>query len=62
MRNTKTDREFLYQYGLVKLVVLSDENIKILKNHLFHLKLNQDFIINTYNDVDELVSFINRNE
>ncbi|MBN2595804.1 MAG: hypothetical protein JXR82_03360 [Marinifilaceae bacterium] len=58
----RQDREELYQFGITKLGNTSQENIKILENHLFHLKLNEDYVINSYKEVEELVQFINSNE
>ncbi|MDM8160503.1 hypothetical protein QUH73_11815 [Labilibaculum sp. K2S] len=55
------DRDKLYQFGITKLGKTSRENIKILENHLFHLKMNEDYVINSYKEVEELVQFLNGN-
>ena len=60
--NSNQDREALYQFGIAKLGTVSLENIKILENHLFRLKLNEDYVINSYQEVEELVQFITNNE
>lgn len=60
--NTKQDRETLFQFGIAKLGVVSRENINVLENHLFRLKVNDDFVINSYNEVEELVQYLNDNE
>lgn len=52
----------LYQFGIIKLGNASQENSKVLENHLFHLKMNEDYVINSYKEVEELVQFINNNE
>lgn len=56
------DREKLYQFGIAKLGKTSQENLKILENHLFRLKVNEDYVINSYQEVEELVQFIINNE
>lgn len=56
------DREKLYQFGLHKLGTTSQENISILKNHLFRLKVNNDYVINSFSEVEELVQFLNNNK
>jgi hypothetical protein len=55
------DRQKLYQFGLNKLGVTSQENIVVLKNHLFRLKVNDDYVINSFSEVEELVEFLNNN-
>jgi len=59
--NNKQDRETLYQFGIARLGTASQENIKILENHLFRLKMNDDYVINSYSEVEELVQFLNNN-
>lgn len=53
------DRESLYQYGVAKLMNPSGENKNILINHLFRLKVNEDYVINTCDEVDELIQYLN---
>jgi hypothetical protein len=60
--NTKQDREILFKFGLAKLGIASQENIKVLENHLFRLKVNEEFVINSYKEVEELVQYLNDNE
>jgi hypothetical protein len=60
--NTKQDRETLFQFGIAKLGIASLENIKVLENHLFRLKVNEEFVINSYKEVEELVQYLNDNE
>ncbi|WP_209319734.1 hypothetical protein [Ancylomarina longa] len=55
-------REGLYQIALSKLRTHSKENINIIIKHLFHLKVNEDFVINSSKEVEELVEYINDNE
>ncbi|PKQ65464.1 hypothetical protein BZG02_00200 [Labilibaculum filiforme] len=55
------DRERLYRFGIGKLGNTSPENIKMLENHLFHLKMNEDYVINSFEEVSELVQFLNNN-
>ena len=62
LKNISEDRENLYQFGLTKLVKPSQENIKILVNHLFRLKVNDDYVINSCHEVEDLVEYINSNE
>lgn len=59
--NTKQDRETLFKFGIAKLSNASQENIRILENHLFRLKMNEDYVINSYLEVEELVQFLNNN-
>lgn len=61
-KNSRQDRNSLFQFGLAKLGNSSQENIKILENHLFRLKVNEEFIINSYREVEELVQYLNENE
>jgi hypothetical protein len=60
--NTKQDREALFQFGIAKLGIASKENSKVLENHLFRLKVNEEFVINSYKEVEELVQYLNDNE
>lgn len=55
------DREKLYQFGLNKLGTTSQENIVVLRNHLFRLKVNDDYVINSFSEVEELVQFLIEN-
>jgi hypothetical protein len=55
-------RDALFQLALSKLYNCSDENVNILVNHLFHLKVNDDFVINSERQVEDLVAYINENE
>jgi len=59
--NNNKERESLYQFGLAKLCVASQENISMLVNHLFRLKVNDDYVINSDWEVEELVDYINDN-
>lgn len=59
--NTK-EREGLFQIALSKLEIASKENLNIIISHLFHLKVNDDFVINSPREVEELVTYINKHE
>ncbi len=60
--NSKQDREAMFKFGLAKLNLASQENSKVLENHLFRLKVNEDYVINSYIEVEDLVQFLNDNE
>lgn len=62
LKKSKKERESLYQLALSELNTLSKENINIINTHLFHLKVNEDFVINSLNDVEELVSYVNQHD
>ena len=59
---THAKRKALYQYGLSKLEMPSDMNLSILRNHLFLLKMNTDYVINSKQEVDDLITFLNDSE
>ena len=55
-------REDLFQFALKKLNHSSFENCKVIETHLFRLKVNEDYVINSLRDVEELVTFLNHHE
>ncbi|WP_421918444.1 hypothetical protein [Marinifilum sp.] len=55
------DRNALYSEAIKILDYPSKNNIQILKTHLFLLKVNDDYVINSSEPIDDLVSFINGN-
>jgi hypothetical protein len=55
------DRDMLYNEAIKKLENPSEINIQIIKTHLYLLKVNDDYVINTKEQINELVSFINCN-
>jgi hypothetical protein len=61
MNCSSDERERLLNFGLSKLKRPTYMNTRILINHLFHLKLNEDFVINTIDQVESLVEYINSN-
>ncbi len=62
VKSSNQERDTLFQFGLSKLGNASRENIKVLENHLFRLKVNEDYVINSYKEVEDLVQFLNHNE
>lgn len=56
------ERESWYQMALERLNIPSTENLNIIVTHLFHLKVNKDFVINSFNELEELVSYINQHD
>jgi hypothetical protein len=55
------DRDTLYNEAIKKLDHPSENNLQIIKTHLFRLKVNNEYVINTKEQVDDLVTFINYN-
>ena len=55
------DRDLLYNEALKNLENPSKDNVQIIKTHLFRLKVNDEYVINSKEQVDDLVSFINSN-
>ena len=54
-------RKAMYAYAYSKLKCPSVENKQILRSHLFHLKVNSDYVINSKYELDALLKFINKN-
>lgn len=59
IEKNRLKREELFQFALDQLRNSSSENVSFLKNHLFRLKVNEDYVINSLQEVDELVQFLN---
>ncbi|WP_282014469.1 hypothetical protein [Marinifilum flexuosum] len=55
------DRDVLYKEAIKDLENPSKNNMQIIKTHLFCLKVNNDYVINTKEQINDLVSFINCN-
>ena len=55
------DRDSLYNEAIKNLENPSKTNLQIIRTHLFRLKVNDDYVINTKKEIDDLVSFINYN-
>ena len=62
IEKNKLNREDLFKFALQKLNNSSSENINVLENHLFRLKVNEDYVIDSLQDVDDLVQFLNCHE
>ena len=60
--NEKNQRNNLYQFALSKLIEQTNDNLRLLENHLYRLKVNQDYVITTENEIEELVEYINQHE
>jgi|GEM_PF-1889058 hypothetical protein len=60
--NEKNQRNNLYQFALSKLIEQTNDNLRLLENHLYKLKVNQDYVITTENEIEELVEYINQHE
>jgi len=58
--NEKNQRNNLYQFALSKLIEQTNDNLRLLENHLYKLKVNQDYVITTENEIEELVEYINQ--
>ena len=58
--NEKNQRNNLYQFALSKLIEQTNDNLRLLENHLYRLKVNQDYVITTENEIEELVEYINQ--
>ncbi|MPQ46060.1 hypothetical protein GCQ56_03475 [Marinifilum sp. N1E240] len=56
----KDQRNNLYQFALSKLIEQTNDNLRLLENHLYRLKVNQDYVITTENEIEELVEYINQ--
>lgn len=54
-------RELLYQIAFKKLSNPNFRNLQVIKHHLFRLKVNDDFVINSKQEIEDLVVFINNN-
>lgn len=55
------DRDLLYEEAIRSLKNPSKTNMQIIKTHLFCLKVNNDYVINTKEQINDLVTFINCN-
>ncbi|NOU59410.1 hypothetical protein [Marinifilum caeruleilacunae] len=55
------DRDSLYNEAVKSLDNPSKNNVHIIKTHLFRLKVNNEYVINTKEQLDDLVTFINCN-
>jgi len=55
------DRNSLYNEAIKCLENPSQTNIQIIKHHIFKLKINDEFIIKTQEQINDLVAFINCN-
>lgn len=53
------DRDSLYKDAIKNLINPSRANLQIIKTHLFYLKVNNDYVINTKEQIDDLITFIN---
>ncbi len=62
IEKNKLSREDLFKFALQKLNNSSSENINVLENHLFRLKVSEDYVIDSFQDVDDLVQFLNCHE
>ena len=62
LEKNRLKREDLFQFALKKLNHSSFENCKIIETHLFRLKVNEDYVLNSLKDVEELVNFLNQHE
>lgn len=62
LKDNTTERKSWYQMALKKLNMPSKENLNIIITHLFHLKVNEDFVINSFCELEELVSYINQHD
>jgi len=58
--NNIDQRNALYQFALSKLNDQTNENLRLLENHLFRLKVNQDFVFTTEKEIEDLVDYINQ--
>lgn len=47
---------------IAKLRIASQENSKVLENHLFRLKGKEKFVINSRKEVADLVQYLTNNE
>lgn len=57
--NTKQDRETVFKFGIAKLGIATQENSKVVEKHLFRLKVNEEFVINSYKEVEDLLQYLN---
>jgi hypothetical protein len=55
------DRDLLYKEAIKSLENPSKTNMQIIKTHLFCLKVNDDYVINTREQINDLVTYINCN-
>ncbi|PXX99157.1 hypothetical protein DF185_14870 [Marinifilum breve] len=55
------DRDLLYKEAIKSLENPSKSNRQIIETHLFRLKVNNDYVINTKEQINDLVTFINYN-
>lgn len=55
------DRVILYDVAIKCLAKVSQANIHLVKIHVFKLKVNDEFVITSKEQIKDLVSFINRN-
>ncbi|MBL4559448.1 MAG: hypothetical protein JKX79_00545 [Labilibaculum sp.] len=49
----------MFKFGIAKLGIASQENSNVLEKHLFRLKVNEEFVINSYKEVEDLLQYLN---
>ncbi|TKG91915.1 hypothetical protein EYV94_20080 [Puteibacter caeruleilacunae] len=62
MQDQLAERNSLFSFAVSKLEAPTMANKKMLSYHIFNLKMNDDFVVKSEQEVEELIEYINNHQ